>query len=282
MIYMTGKVLKIASNDLYGNVDDRIVNVFACFSHVKYMNNYVVFSIVGDPENLYYGSIHIKEKSIVIFEVKNDVTIYINEFITEFFNNNLLNFKILDINKMEKVEMVSYNKMPFDKLVLLENMTIPKVVINEDITPKEKKPIILYLMIFILIILGAGITLLYFKPELFAIKYRGLDCSAKILDEELAVYYDVEKSIIYDPDDKLESISVIKTYNFVDVSAYEDFKNLEDKSKYFNNGESYKYLDSEFKFRVFYQENSIIDDYDEMLSYLKREGFSCVEREYEK
>ena len=31
-----------------------------------------------------------------------------------------------------------------------------------------------------------------------------------------------------------------------------------------------------------YQEDSVIDDYSEMLLYLKKEGFSCIEKEYEK
>ena len=41
---MYGKVLKIANNDLYGNVDDRKVSVFAVFTHIKYMNKYIIFS----------------------------------------------------------------------------------------------------------------------------------------------------------------------------------------------------------------------------------------------
>ena len=41
---MAGKVLKVVSNDLYGNVDDRILSIYACFKHIKYMNNYVVFT----------------------------------------------------------------------------------------------------------------------------------------------------------------------------------------------------------------------------------------------
>ena len=34
----------IDSNDLYGNVDDRQVVIFATFMHVKYMNRYVIDS----------------------------------------------------------------------------------------------------------------------------------------------------------------------------------------------------------------------------------------------
>ena len=64
-IVMTGKVLKISSNDLYGNVDDRMVRVYAVFEHTKYMNNYVIFSIDGSNK-LCFGSIHMKDTSLVI------------------------------------------------------------------------------------------------------------------------------------------------------------------------------------------------------------------------
>ena len=45
---MNGKILKVSSNDLYGNVDDRMVAVFAAFNHKKYMNKYVIFTYDGE------------------------------------------------------------------------------------------------------------------------------------------------------------------------------------------------------------------------------------------
>lgn len=279
---MSGKVLKVVSNDLYGNVDDRIVRVYACFCHTKYMNNYVVFSIEGDTKKLYYGSIHLKEKSVVIFAVDDKIKKYISSFIDEYMNDKLKNFNILDIDNIEKVELVSYSEMEYDKLKEIDDKAIPKVKVTEEVVVKEKKPILLYIMILILVLLGVGITILYLKPELFTIKYKGLECTSKEYDEVMELYYDIEKNIVFDTDGKLESIDVVKTYTFLDVDSYDEFKNIEDKSKYFNNGENYKYIDEELKFRLFYQEESVIDDYDEMFTYLKREGFSCVERVYEK
>ena len=45
---MHGKILKIASNDLYGNATDKKVVVFVCFNHLKYMNKYIIFSYLGE------------------------------------------------------------------------------------------------------------------------------------------------------------------------------------------------------------------------------------------
>ena len=49
-IVMNGKILKIVNNDLYGNVDDREIVVFASFVHKKYMNRYVIFTYKDDYE----------------------------------------------------------------------------------------------------------------------------------------------------------------------------------------------------------------------------------------
>lgn len=277
---MSGKELRISSNDLYGNVDDRIVRVYACFEHSKYMNNYIVFSFGTDNNKLCYGSVHLKENSLVIFSVKNDVEKYILEFTNQYINDKLDDFKIISLNNINKVELVSYNETEFDKLLLLDEKAIPKVIVKEEV--KESKPVFLYLVVFVLILLALGLTLLYFKPELFAIKYKGLECTNKLYDNEMTLYYDIEKTIMFDKDDKVEKIDVVRIYNFLDNGSYLEFKNRDDHNKYFNNGEGYKYIDEEFKFKVFYKEDSVIDDYDEMLTYLKREGFSCVEREYER
>ena len=83
---MNGKILKISSNDLYGNVDERQVVVFACFNHIKYMNKYVLFTFLGeyDKKKLYYGSIHMKENSLVVFSVRDNVFGYIDKFKNEY------------------------------------------------------------------------------------------------------------------------------------------------------------------------------------------------------
>lgn len=277
---MTGKILKISSNDLYGNVDDRMVSVFACFEHTKYMNNYVIFSIDGSNK-LCYGSIHLKKDSLVIFSVKSTIKKYIDEFLDEYINDKMSEYKILDINNINKVELVSYNDMDYDKIQVLNDKSIEKVIIKEEDIVSQK-PVILYVLLFVLIILGSGLTLLYFMPELFSIKYKVLECTNNIYDEMIELNYKIEKNVEFNKDDKVDKIDVVRTYAFLDSDSYDEFKNNNLQNKYFTNGEGYKYIDSELKFKLFYNESSVIDDYDEMFIYLKKEGYSCIEREYEK
>ena len=281
---MAGKILKVSANDVYGKVDERIAVVFACFEHTKYMNNYVIFSFLGeyDKNKLCYGSIHMKKDSVVIFSVKDNVRQYIDEFINEYENNKIDNYKILDISDKEKVEIVSYNEMDYNKLQLLDEMSIVREVVQEEVIVKEKQPIFLYVMLVILILFAGGLTLLYFKPELFAVKYKQLVCTNNLYDNDIELTYDIEKDVKFDKNDKVYSIDVVRYYTFLDSNSYYDFKDNNKYMEYFNKGEGYKFIDDSLQFRVIYQESSVIDDYDEMKTYLNREGFSCKEVFYEK
>lgn len=279
---MSGKILKVSANDVYGKSDDRKTIVFSIFEHTKYMNNYVVFAFEGqyNKKKLCYGSIHIKNDSIVIFSVKDNIKQYIDEFLNEYENDKVENYKILDISKIEKVEIVSYSEMDYDKLELLDSKSIYREVVEEVIP--EKKPIFLYLLVFIFVCLGCGLTLLYLKPDLFAIKYKQLVCTNNIYDYEMGLSYDIKKTIKFNKNNNVESIDVVRNYTFLDSSSYYYFKENEKHFNYFGNGEGYKYIDSGLKFKVFYKEESVIDDYEEMTGYLDREGFSCKISEYEK
>lgn len=281
---MAGKILKIGLNDLNGNSDDRKVVVFASFSHTKYMNNYVIFAFEGEysKNKLCFGSIHIKDNSLVIFSVNDGIKKYIDQFIEEYTSSNLVNFKILDISRIEKVEIVSYSEMEYDKIQLLDDISIERIIKEEDNEVINKKPLILYILLFILIFFCIGLTLLYLYPDVFAVKYKELVCNDNLYDEDMMLNYDISKDIKFNKNDKVVSIDVVKNYTFLDSDSYYEFKENDKHLEYFNGGEGYKYLDEGLNLRIFYKENSVIDDYEEMLEYLKREGFNCIEKEYEK
>ena len=104
---MHGKILKVVSNDLYGNATDKKVVVFVCFNHLKYMNKYIMFTYMDeyDKNILYYGSIYEKGKTIVIFKVRKEEEGYINKFREDYLNDivNDKEYQILDISMMEGV-----------------------------------------------------------------------------------------------------------------------------------------------------------------------------------
>lgn len=280
---MNGKILKISSNDLYGNVDDREVVVFAAFNHTKYMNKYIIFSFKDEynKNKLYYGSVHLKDNSLVIFAISNNNTPYIDKFITDYLNNTIDNneYEIIDISKYEKVEIVSYNDKDFDKLDDLDKISIARE--NEEDTVKtSKKPVFLYIILLILIIFLAGITYLYLNPDAFTVELKTLNCTKEDYNNKVELKYTIERTIKFNKDDKVDEINVIESYQFLDEESYIDFKSNNKQAKYFNIKGTYKYSDEDMKLKLIYNDTSIIENYDEMKTYLNREGYTCKEETY--
>ena len=176
---MFGKVLKISSNDLYGNVDDRKVSVFAAFTHTKYMNKYVVFSFTEEysKKKLYFGSLHLKDNSIVSFSIKDETSLEcVKKFLEQYMSGSLdtQEFEMIDISAFEKIELVAYNDMDFENLELLDQISIKKAETVNVEENKKKKTVFLYFLLILLIAISGGLTYLYFNPDAFEVKLKML------------------------------------------------------------------------------------------------------------
>lgn len=282
---MNGKILKIVNNDLYGNVDEREVVVFASFLQKKYMNRYIIFTFKGeyDKNKLYYGSIHLKNNSLVVFNIRQQEVNFVNEFITMYLNGKLNEeYEIIDINSISKIELVSYNVMDFDKLSLLDELSISKKNKNNMVeSDNEKKPIFLYILLFVLILITLGITYLYFNPDSFKVEYKKLNCTLTEQIDELNLPYVINREVLFDNKDKVKSVNVTEVYTFLESEAYYDFKENNRQYEYFSNNGSYKYDDNSLSLIIMYSDKSIVLDYNEMLGYLKNEGYNCIEGMYD-
>lgn len=281
---MHGKILRIASNDLYGNATDKKVVVFVCFNHLKYMNKYIIFSYLGEynEKRLYYGSVHEKNKSLVIFGVRDKEIQYIDKFRMQYESGKIDNeeYQIIDIDKMEKVEIVSSNSIEYDKLQELEDMSIKKEIVsdNEEV---RRKPIFLYFLLIILILLGVGITYLYLRPEDFVIKNKKLECTTDGYNVEIGMKFLRTEEVLFDRNVKVDKIFVNDKYVFETEEEYLEFKNNGKENEYFNIDGTFKYNDQELTLLISYKDNSIIEEYDDMKDYLSKEGYSCIEGYYE-
>ena len=267
---MNGKVLKLANNDLYGNQDERKVVVFACFNHVKYMNKYVIFSFLGeyDKNKLYYGSI--------------DLTHYITDFTSQYLSRNInpQDYTLIDISNMEKVELVSSNSIDCDKLHILDELSIPKPPQKAEAVNQNKKPTILYILLVILILLTCGLTYLYLFPHAFMKQYKVLTCTKDLYNSEVSLSYKSNKIITFNSQDKLIDIEETDTYIFTSHEKYNEYKNNEKYNEYFDSLGIYKYDDNKLELNVSFKEKTIIDNYEEMQTYLKSEKYTCTEESY--
>lgn len=281
---MHGKILKISSNDVYGNSDDRKIAVFAAFNHVKYMNKYVIFAIDGElnKKKLYYGSIHFKDNAVVIFSVNNFIKPYIDKFVLDYMNGalNSQEYEIYDISNIEKAVLVSYSEEDFDNLDALDKLSILRVTetVNDD--SSNKKPIFLYFLLVLMIACLGGVSYLYFFPEKFSIQHIKLECSKDGYDENIGLYYTSNKMVDFGADSKTKEINVSDTYKFKQLDEYFSFKDNNRHKEYFSEIDSYSYDDDKLELKVTYKDNSIIEQLDEMKAYFKSEGYKCQEETY--
>ena len=283
---MYGKIIKLYNNDLYGNVDDRMVSVFAAFNHLKYMNRYVIFCFTDEynKKKLYYGSVHVKNNSLVVFSVNdNNMIQYINKFIYDFLNSRLdsSEFQVFDLSTVDRVELVSYSEMDFEYLAMLDNMTIPKAtqVVSEE-NKKGKKSAFGIIFLILLLAAGGAFVYLYLNPDILDVKYKQLDCNMSGFDKKIEVNYDSNMILKFGKEDVLNSVETTNIYKFSEEEYLEFKDNNREKELGEDNG-TYKYDDDNYELIVTNNEKLVIQNYDEIYEYLKKLGYSCTEGTYD-
>ena len=282
---MNGNILKIFSNDLYGNVDDRQIALFAAFEHKKYMNKYAIFTFENEynKNKLFYGSIHLKEESIVIFEVPKNMITYIDTFVSSYLEDKIdpKEYEIINIDKIKKVELISSTEKDCDKLLELDKKSIDR---PKPVTVKPEKNNGnggLYFLLFLFILLGAGVTYVYLNPSVIDVKLKKLTCTKKDYSSALELNYTTEKIVRFNRENIPDKISVTETYKFTSTESYKEFKNNQKENTYFKKEGEYKYNDDDYELKIFYTEKTIIGDYNEMYNYLLKDGYTCEEGIYE-
>ena len=280
---MNGKVLKISNNDLNGNNDERKIAVFAAFIHKKYMNKYAIFAFENelDKKKLAFGSIHLKNDSLVTFDVRPNEKDFINTFVSQYLDNKIdeSEYEIIDISNISKIELVSYGQEDFDKLADLDKLSIKRVVNNEEADNKKGYGM-LYFIIMVLILLLGGITYLYFNPDLFDVELKQLNCYKEGFNETVELNYTSEAELKFNRKDEIDTFHKIDTYTFNNEEDYLNFKGNNEESKYFNINGAYKYNDNKLELKLIYTDKLVIYKYDEVLKYLENNGYTCVEGTY--
>ena len=281
---MCGKEIKVFSNDVYGNVDDRVLAVFAAFEHKKYMNKYCIFSIVGEynKNKLCYGSIHLKQDSLVIFEIPNVSVSYIDTFRDQLLASNVnpAEYEFIDISNVKKAELISYTETDFSELSKLDAMTIKREAPVVE-APKKKSAAGLVFLLIIFLAIGGGLTYVYFNPEVLTVHYKQFVCTKDDYDMGLGLSYTSERVIKFDKNDMPILIEVTDTYKFKTKEEYQDFKDNQKEQTSFKYEGEYKYNDLDQELSVFYSEETVMSDSTEMKHYMKKNGYTCEEGTYE-
>ena len=125
-----------------------------------------------------------------------------------------------------------------------------------------------------------GITYLYLFPEKFTTEYEQLECNAERYNEELKMKYHSYKLYKFDKNNLIKETSIVDTYTFSNSSDYMEFKDNHKETEYFHINGNYEYDDNYLTIKLVYTEIPVVDNHEEIKSYMKSEGYECNEGKY--
>ena len=280
-----GKILKVKDINAAFNKKEKKVSVFACFTYVKYSDNYIVYSDYSNYQNgiLYYGTVYIKGNTIVIFDVKKDKENIALDYVNKIINNvNDMEYRTIDISNINDVEIVSSSNrnVGMNFLVKLDELTIPKKVV--DISEEENKESIgfLYFVLIIFIFLLVGSVYIYFNKDKYLKQYDKVICTINSIDKSEEYKYIDKLYIEFNKKKELRYLRHDVSYQFYNKSDYNNFKytNLWIDNKI----ESYNFNDNDLVFSYsnsdeVIENNELITSYDEVVEYFKNNRYECIE-----
>ncbi len=284
---MIGKILKVKDINAAFNKKAKEVSVFACFTHVKYSDNYIIYADNNDYQSgiLHCGTVYIKGNTIVIFDVKQDKENIIFDYVNKIINNvNDNEYSAINISNMTEVEIVSNNdkNVGKDLLVKLDELTIPKEVVDASEEDNNESLGFLYFVLIIFLFLLAGSIYIYFNKDKYLKQYDKVVCTIDSSDESEEYKYSDKLYLEFDQKKELRYLSHDISYKFYEKSDYNNFKytNLWAENKM----DDYKFNDSELTFTYTSSGKTIEDyelmtSYDEVVGYYKSNGYECVEEE---
>lgn len=248
---MIGKKLKV--NDFKFKYGKEIiyVNVYAAFKSKKNSDKYVIYSY--DNKKLYYGSLFIRDKELVIMlsnNINTDIVKnYLDEFMTGDTSKNFENISLADIQSVQIIdEGILDTNVNLNKLY---DLTIPKEEVKREIEPKHTKrgkPSISGICFIIFIILI--ICFFFFNPEIFIGKDQTYKCIKTYNHQSLSAVINENITITFNGRGKIKSINTTNDYVFEEKEYYDKFKNDGLFYKYMNEGDTYKLIDNEMTYRV--------------------------------
>ena len=294
---MNGKVLKVVEYNLTFGGQDRFVNVYGLFKYKKNNNLYIIYS---DPNPSYsylsYGSSHIKNDTVLAMATSNkaDEEI-IKEYIFKVTNQESLeNFEVLSLQEINGIEIINSNKLEVKAEVLtnLINFCLPKVEKAEESTsttdsPKKKKGTKkVFFLLFLLLLLGGGYYYFTHPPKKQERVIKTFTCQKSYNDNSISATVEEENTYYFNQSENLEYFIEKKNYQFSSQVSYQDFINKGLIYKYLPEDEENSTLkkdDQNYSFETTLKQNITSSynkptAYEESLTYMEDEGYSCKER----
>lgn len=295
VLQMNGKVLKVVQYNLQFGAADRYVDVFGCFKYKPNGNMYLIYADVSGNSKynvIYYGSAHIKEKSLLCMKCRAEKEIeVIKEYIFKVTNHQELDhFEMISLDEVEEIEIIASDNLEIKSEIIssLCDISLPKKEEKREEVPlsskKKKKSFRKFIFIFLFLIIvvsGAYYVINSFPKDTIAKK---IICEKEYQHNILEASVEEVNTYNFNVHDTLQSVDTVMTYQF-EEDEYQDFIMKGTYYKYLpdeNQNGSFKQDDENYMFKVMMKEE--IDSsynkpisYEEVLSYYKTEGYICKE-----
>lgn len=275
---MIGKQIRLNDYKFTYGRETIYLNVYGAFKNKKNGNKYVIYSY--DNNRLYFGSLFIRNKEIIVMIPKEDESEIVKKFTYSILDNKLSDdFEVISLDDIDSIQIIDETLCDFNvDMSKLYDITIPKPKVEkEEIKPNKKISIasIFFVLLFVVIIL-----FFFVNPEVIFGKNKEYSCTKSYLHDELPASVNEEVVLVFNGKDNINSIDVKTDYVFSDAQYYKDFKDKSYFYNYFKEGDTYKFEDTTYTYRLFSKIDTNEDYFmpsklDDLVSYYRNNGYEC-------
>lgn len=275
---MIGKQIRLNDYKFTYGRETIYLNVYGAFKNKKNGNKYVIYSY--DNSKLYFGSLFIRNKEIIVMIPKEDESEIVKKFTYSILDNKLSDdFEVISLDDIDSIQIIDETLCDFNvDMSKLYDITIPKPKVEkEEIKPNKKISIasIFFVLLFVVIIL-----FFFVNPEVIFGKNKEYSCIKSYLHDELPASVNEEVVLVFNGKDNINSIDVKTDYVFSDAQYYKDFKDKSYFYDYFKEGDTYKFEDTTYTYRLFSKIDTDEDYFmpsklDDLVSYYRNNGYEC-------
>lgn len=275
---MIGKQIKLNDYKFTYGRETIYLNVYGAFKNKKNGNKYVIYSY--DNSRLYFGSLFIRNKEIIVMIPKEDESEIVKKFTYSILDNKLSDdFEVISLDDIDSIQIIDETLCDFNvDMSKLYDITIPKPKVEkEEIKPNKKISIasIFFVLFFVVVIL-----FFFVNPEVIFGKNKEYSCTKSYLHDELPASVNEEVVLVFNGKDNINSIDVKTDYVFSDAQYYKDFKDKSYFYNYFKEGDTYKFEDTTYTYRLFSKIDTNEDYFmpsklDDLVSYYRNNGYEC-------
>ena len=275
---MIGKQIRLNDYKFTYGRETIYLNVYGAFKNKKNGNKYVIYSY--DNSRLYFGSLFIRNKEIIVMIPKEDESEIVKKFTYSILDNKLSDdFEVISLDDIDSIQIIDETLCDFNvDMSKLYDITIPKPKVEKEEIKSNKKisiASIFFVLLFVVIIL-----FFFVNPEVIFGKNKEYSCTKSYLHDELPASVNEEVVLVFNGKDNINSIDVKTDYVFSDAQYYKDFKDKSYFYDYFKEGDTYKFEDTTYTYRLFSKIDTNEDYFmpsklDDLVSYYKNNGYEC-------